>query len=437
MADGRLFRSSTGGVVPTSRSLNVLVLGGGAREHALVWKLSASPHLGRLMAAPGNPGIARLASLLDLKADDAPGLLAACKESRVDLVVVGPEGPLTAGVGDSLRAAGIAVFGPGAAAARVEGSKAFAKELMHAAGIPTADYRVLGPEDDAEAFARARGPCVVKADGLAAGKGVVVADTGEEAAVAVRELRQQLGGAARHLVIEDRLDGEEVSVIALCDGSDYALLPPARDHKRLLDADRGPNTGGMGAIAPASILDAGGAAGGRQAGDRPGPRLLAARGTPFIGALYAGLMIGSKGLQVLEFNARFGDPECQVLMPLIDEDLLPWLMGAAEGQLPGKTISHRQGFAVGVVMASRGSVTSCFRRSDLGNRGGGSHRRTRVPSRDAAGGSPPPDGGRKGADRMRGRRRWRLRDCIGLRSGQRITFRGAQRRSDIGRKGQG
>jgi phosphoribosylamine--glycine ligase len=390
------------------------------------------------MAAPGNPGIARLASLLDLKADDAPGLIAACKESRVDLVVVGPEGPLTAGVGDSLRAAGIAVFGPGAAAARVEGSKAFAKELMHAAGIPTADYRVLGPEDDAEAFARARGPCVVKADGLAAGKGVVVADTGEEAAVAVRELRQQLGGAAHHLVIEDRLDGEEVSVIALCDGRDYALLPPARDHKRLLDADRGPNTGGMGAIAPASILDAEAL---QEVGRRvigPALELLAARGTPFIGALYAGLMIGSKGLQVLEFNARFGDPECQVLMPLIDEDLLPWLMGAAEGQLPGKTISHRQGFAVGVVMACEGYPSLPVFGDPISG----------IEAAEATGARVFQAGTRQEGPRLLTAGGRVLTVCAvgddrssaiasAYEAASAITFRGAQRRSDIGRKGQG
>jgi len=235
--------------------MRVLVLGSGGREHALAWKLTQSPKLTALICAPGNPGTAALAENRPVAAERPEAVVALAREARVDLVVVGPEAPLVAGVSDALRTAGFAVFGPDAAAARLEGSKAFAKEVMLASGVRTAAGRAFTSVPEAEAWARASGSVVVKADGLAAGKGVIVARGADEAVEAVRALAA-LGEAGRTLVLEEVLDGEEVSVIALCDGTRYVLLPPVQDHKRLLDGDRGPNTGGMGAYCPAPVLDA-------------------------------------------------------------------------------------------------------------------------------------------------------------------------------------
>jgi len=266
---------------------------------------------------------------------------------------VGPEAPLVAGVADALRAAGIAVFGPDAAAARLEGSKAFAKEVMLASGVRTAAGRAFTSVREAEAWARSRGSVVVKADGLAAGKGVIVARGADEAVEAVRALAA-LGEAGRTLVLEEVLDGEEVSVIALCDGARYVLLPPAQDHKRLLDGDRGPNTGGMGAYCPAPVLDAEALARVGEEVIAPVLRTMAARGTPFRGALYAGLMVTRDGPSVLEFNARFGDPEAQVLVMSLGEDLLPWLDACARGTLAPRAPEVLPGASVGVVLASPG-----------------------------------------------------------------------------------
>src|SRR6185295_3120701 len=327
--------------------MRVLVLGSGGREHALAWKLAQSPKLTALICAPGNPGTATFAENRPVAPDHPEAVVAVAREARADLVVVGPEAPLVAGVADALRAAGIAVFGPDAAAARLEGSKAFAKEVMLASGVRTAAGRAFTSVREAEAWARARGSVVVKADGLAAGKGVIVARDADEAVEAVRALAA-LGEAGRTLVLEEVLDGEEVSVIALCDGARYVLLPPAQDHKRLLDGDRGPNTGGMGAYCPAPVLDAAALARVGEEVIAPVLRTMAGRGTPFRGALYAGLMVGRAGPAVLEFNARFGDPEVQVLTMSLGEDLLPWLDACARGTLaprpheaPGSTSRGR------------------------------------------------------------------------------------------------
>jgi phosphoribosylamine--glycine ligase len=333
--------------------LSALILGSGAREHALAWKISRSPELKALFCAPGNPGTAALATNVPVPADDVGAILAWIRGHPVDLVIVGPEAPLVRGVADALSSASIPVFGPSAAAAALEGSKAFAKEVMASAGIPTASARVFTRVEEAESYVRQQRQVVVKADGLAAGKGVVVAREPSEAVSAIRSLAQ-LGAAAQRLVIEEVLEGEEVSVIALCDGERFALLPPAQDHKRLRDGDAGPNTGGMGAYAPARFLDAEGL---RRIGAQviePILREMRRRGSPFRGALYAGLMLTDSGPKVLEFNCRLGDPEAQVLMLQLREDLLPLLMSCAKGELGPRQLDLETGSAICVVLASEG-----------------------------------------------------------------------------------
>jgi phosphoribosylamine--glycine ligase len=317
--------------------VRVLVVGSGGREHALAWRLSSSPALTELHAAPGNPGIAALATCHPVAADDAEGLLGLARFLTVDLVVVGPEAPLVAGVADALRHAGIPVFGPSAAAARIEGSKAFAKDVMAAAGVPTA--RLL----DAPGA-----PCVLKADGLAAGKGVVVCHTEAELAAGLETAR----GFGDTVLVEELLEGPELSLLALCDGSDALVLAPARDYKRAHDGDEGPNTGGMGSFAPAPGVD------GSSVDDvvdtciRPVLRELAGRGTPFVGTLFAGLMLTEDGPRVLEYNCRFGDPETQSVLPLVDGDLLSALAAAAAGSLDGVTLGRVAGAAVTVVLVA-------------------------------------------------------------------------------------
>jgi phosphoribosylamine--glycine ligase len=313
----------------------VLVVGSGAREHALAWRLAQSAGLTELHAAPGNPGIATLGRCHPVRADDADGLLGLAVTIEADLVVIGPEGPLVAGVADVLRRNGIAVFGPSAAAARIEGSKTFAKDVLRAAGVPTA-----------ETLAVARAPCVVKADGLAAGKGVFVCQTAEELDAALRAVRS----FGSEIVIEELLEGEEVSLFALSDGRQLVSLGAAQDFKRIGDGDLGPNTGGMGAYAPVPWLDD--LAQLVEAIHQPVIDELARRGTPFAGCLFAGLILTADGPKVLEFNARFGDPETQVLMPRLDGDLLAALAGAACGDLSGQSLGTTSDAAVTVVLAA-------------------------------------------------------------------------------------
>jgi len=332
--------------------MKVLLLGAGAREHALAWKISQSRELWKLWCAPGNPGMEQRWAC---KAIDPCNPAQVCELALtlgIDLVVVGPEAPLMCGVADALRKLGIAVFGPDAGAARIEGSKAWAKEVMSAARVPTARSEVFTDLAAAEARARAWGPVVVKADGLAAGKGVVVADSGEEAAQAVRALGKLPAGAT--LLLEERLTGPELSLIALCDGERYLLLPPAQDHKRLLDGDQGPNTGGMGAYAPAPLLNP-------VQLEEVGRLVISAtllelsrRQQPFRGALFAGLMLTPQGPKVLEFNCRLGDPETQPLMMQLDEDLLPLLAACAAGKLTQTKLKLKAGASVGVVLAAHG-----------------------------------------------------------------------------------
>ncbi len=319
--------------------MRVLLVGSGGREHALAWKLAQSPLLTELHAAPGSPGIARLGECHPIRAEDSEGLLALSHSLDVDLVVVGPEAPLVAGLADVLRPAGIAVFGPSRAAAAIEGSKSFAKDVMAAAGIPTAS-----------ALPVARPPCVVKADGLAAGKGVHICRSEAELEAALRAVAA-LGDA---FVVEELLEGPELSLLAVCDGRDAVPLVPAQDFKRAYDGDLGPNTGGMGAFAPVPRLGAAEADELVDAVHRPALAELARRGSPFVGLLYAGLMMTPDGPRVLEFNCRFGDPETQAVVPLLEGDLLGVLAAAAAGELGGLALSARPGAAVTVVLAAAG-----------------------------------------------------------------------------------
>ncbi len=317
----------------------MLVVGSGGREHALAWKLAQSPELDELHAAPGNPGIAELGSCHPVRAADADGLLSLARSLDVDLVVVGPETPLVAGVADHLRRGGVAVFGPSATAARIEGSKTFAKDVMEAAGVPTA--RTLPV---------AKAPCVVKSDGLAAGKGVFICRDDAELQTALTQAKA-LGD---RFLIEELLEGEELSVFAVCDGHKAVALEAARDYKRVGDGDTGPNTGGMGAYSP---VDGIGPKRVEELVDeihRPVLAELAARGAPFQGILFAGLMFTDDGPRVLEFNCRFGDPETQSVLPRLESDLLPVLAGAAAGDLGAKPLATSPGAAVTVVLAGEG-----------------------------------------------------------------------------------
>jgi phosphoribosylamine---glycine ligase len=318
--------------------VRVLLIGSGGREHALAWTLRQSPRLDELHAAPGNPGISSLGECHPVRAEDGEGLLDLARVLDADLAVVGPEAPLVSGVGDELRHAGVRVFGPSREAAQIEGSKTFAKDVMRAAGVPTA-----------ETLAVARPPCVVKVDGLAAGKGVFVCPDQASLDEALRSVAR-LG---QPLVIEELLEGEEVSLFALADGSSAVALAPARDYKRIGDGDTGPNTGGMGAYSPVAGMSASDAEELLEAVHRPVLAELAARGRPFVGLLYAGLMLTEAGPKVLEFNCRFGDPETQAILPRVDGDLLEALDAAAVGDLAGTTINTSDDAAVTVVLASR------------------------------------------------------------------------------------
>jgi phosphoribosylamine---glycine ligase len=324
--------------------VKVLILGSGGREHALAWKIAQSERLTELHAAPGNPGIAALGRCHPIRMDDVEGLLGLCRQHEIHLVVVGPEAPLVAGIADELRRAGVAVFGPSKAAARIEGSKAFAKEVLEAAAVPTA--AVL---DEAHA------PCVVKADGLAAGKGVFVCRTQDEADAALVRARA-LGG---DVVVEELLEGEEVSLFALSDGQKVVPLAPAQDFKRLEDGDEGPNTGGMGSYSPVPGFDSAETERIADLVHRPVVDAMKLRGTPFHGVLYAGLMLTADGPKVLEFNCRFGDPETQAVLPRLRSDPLQLFLASREpGGLAGQDAEFADDWAVTVVLASAGYPAS-------------------------------------------------------------------------------
>ncbi len=336
--------------------MNVLVVGSGGREHALCWALSASPMLGRLYCAPGNAGIADVAGCVALDPMDFDGIIGFCKAERIGLVVVGPEAPLVSGLVDRLEAAGIPAFGPRANAAVLEGSKKFTKDLCARAGIPTAAYGTFSRLDEARRFIEAQGaPIVIKADGLAAGKGVVVAQTvGEAVDAAADILSGRFGAAGNELVVEEFLEGEEASFFALVDGRTALPLASAQDHKTAYDGDRGPNTGGMGAYSPAPAVTPAVVEAVMAQIIRPTVAAMAAEGRPFKGILYAGLMLTAEGPKLLEYNVRFGDPECQVLMVRLQSDLLPALLAARDGVLEHFDLRWKPEAALCVVMAAKG-----------------------------------------------------------------------------------
>jgi phosphoribosylamine--glycine ligase len=342
----------------------ILLVGSGGREHALAWKLLGSAACERLVVAPGNPGIAALepsdprVTCVPIAADAIPALVELAGREQVDLVVCGPEAALTAGLGDAFGRAGVRFFGPSAAAASIEGSKAFAKTLMTRAGVPTAAFGSFEDLSAALAFIdRQRGDVVVKADGLCAGKGVMVTSSHAEARAAARAMLAdgQFGAAGARVVIEERLAGREVSMMALCDGARFVLLASAEDHKTVHDGDRGPNTGGMGAYSPSPLVDEALATRIGQTIFAPTLAEMAAQGRPFQGLLYGGLILTpDRGPMVIEWNCRFGDPETQVVLTRLEDDLLPWLVAAADGRLPRGGLAWKPGVSICVVLAAEG-----------------------------------------------------------------------------------
>ena len=334
--------------------MNVLLIGGGGREHALAWKIAQSPLLEKFYAIPGSPGIAAFAECVELSIEDNAALVNFAKEKAIDLVVVGPEAPLVNGLVDKLNDAGIKAFGCTKDAAQIEGSKIFAKRLMKKYSIPTAAFEVFDNPDDAKAYIREQGaPIVIKADGLAAGKGVIVAQTLDEALNAVDEMKT-FGAAGNKIVVEEFMDGEEASVLALTDGEKILPLIAAQDHKRVFDGDKGLNTGGMGAYAPAPVVDEKISALVEEKILKPTIAALRAEGIVYRGCLYAGLMIVGGEPKVVEFNCRFGDPETQVVLPLMEDDLLALMDDCAAGTLFDKKISWKNQSAVCVILASGG-----------------------------------------------------------------------------------
>ncbi len=337
--------------------MNILLLGSGGREHALAWRLRQSPSLrGTLYAAPGNPGIAEEAACVALEVTDHAAVIAFCESHAIDLVVVGPEAPLVDGLSDSLRAAGVPVFGPSQVAAQLEGSKGFTKDLCARADIPTAGYvRTASLEEARAALARFAAPYVLKADGLAAGKGVVIAETLADAEAALADMfGGAFGGAGAQVVIEEFMEGEEASFFALTDGTAIVPFGSAQDHKRVGDGDTGPNTGGMGAYSPAPVLTAELQARVMAEIIAPTVRTMREDGNPYQGVLFAGLMLTSEGPKLIEYNARFGDPECQVLMMRLESDLAAIMLACAQGHLAGVEIALRDETALTVVMAAKG-----------------------------------------------------------------------------------
>ncbi len=340
--------------------MNVLLIGSGGREHALAWKIAQSPLLSKLYAAPGNPGIAECAELVTLDVDDHDAVISFCQKNAVEFVIVGPEAPLVAGIGDALRAAGISVFGPSAAAAQLEGSKGFTKDICAKYNIPTGAYQRFNNAPKAKAYVRAQGaPIVIKADGLAAGKGVTVAMTLDEALNAIDDCFEgAFGEAGAEVVVEAYLDGEEASFFCICDGVNVLPLGSAQDHKRVGDGDTGPNTGGMGAYSPAPVMTDEMVERTMKEIIEPTVKGMAAEGHPFSGVFFAGLMITEKGPELIEYNVRFGDPECQVLMMRLKSDLLEILKAAADGKLNEAKAEWRDETALTVVMASKGYPAS-------------------------------------------------------------------------------
>lgn len=337
--------------------MKILVVGSGGREHALVWGISQSPYRPQIYCAPGNPGIAQLATCVDIPVGDIPGLLRFARDNAIDLTVVGPEAPLVAGIVDEFEASGLTIFGPSQRAAEIEGSKAFAKELLTKYHIPTASGLVFDVYEEARNYLHEVSyPRVVKADGLAAGKGTFICRNLQDGLDALDKIMKQLvfGNAGQRVVIEEYMPGEEASVLALSDGTSLAVLPPAQDHKRIFDNDEGPNTGGMGAYAPAPVVD-------EQMLQRikkeilePTIKAMTLEGRPYRGVLYAGLMIGETGPQIVEYNCRFGDPEAQAVLPVIDGDLVEGMLRVARGDLGDFQIEWNRKWAVCVVMASGG-----------------------------------------------------------------------------------
>ncbi|MDT3376565.1 phosphoribosylamine--glycine ligase [Labrys neptuniae] len=347
--------------------MNILLIGSGGREHALAWAISASPLCERLYAAPGNPGMEECAICAALDPTDHQAVIAFCRENEIDFVVVGPEAPLVAGLVDDLAAAGIKAFGPSKAAAQLEGSKGYTKDLCQEFSIPTAAYRRFTDAVAARAYVQEQGaPIVIKADGLAAGKGVVVAMTLDDALAAVEAIfAGSVGEAGHEVVVEQFLEGEEASFFALCDGTTALPLISAQDHKRVFDGDKGPNTGGMGAYSPAPIMTPEMEERVMETIIRPTVRAMAARGTPFKGVLFAGLMITKDGPELIEYNVRFGDPETQVLMPRLRSDLLPALIASADGLLSTISLRWKNDAALCVVMATKGYPGSFQRGSEI------------------------------------------------------------------------
>jgi phosphoribosylamine--glycine ligase len=336
--------------------MNILLLGSGGREHALAWKLAQSPACTHLYAAPGNPGIAAEAECVALDVTDHGAVIAFCEAQEIGLVVIGPEAPLVDGLSDSLRAAGVPVFGPSQAAAQLEGSKGFTKDLCARAGIPTAGYvRTASLAEARAALARFAAPYVLKADGLAAGKGVVIAATRPEAEDTLADMfGGAFGGAGAQVVIEEFMEGEEASFFALTDGTAIVPFGSAQDHKRVGDGDTGPNTGGMGAYSPAPVLTPELQARVMAEIIEPTVRTMREEGNPYQGVLFAGLMLTAQGPKLIEYNARFGDPECQVLMMRLQSDLVPILLASAQGTLEGVEIALADETALTVVMAAKG-----------------------------------------------------------------------------------
>lgn len=337
--------------------MKVLIVGTGGREHALAWKIRQSPFLSKLYAAPGNAGIAEIAECISLAAEDIEGLVRFAREKEIDLTLVGPEGPLARGIVDRFQSEGLKIFGPRQAAAQIESSKIFSKQMMMLGRVPTADFKIFDEPSAAKHYlVESEPPFVIKADGLAAGKGVVLAASCEEAVEAVTQFMEEksLGEAGQRILIEEHLEGEELSLLVLTDGENIIPLASAQDHKRLLDRDRGPNTGGMGAYSPCPFLSSENFHKVLDKTVRPILQVLAREGAPYHGVLYAGLILTKNGPYVLEYNARFGDPETQAVLPRLKSDLLPYFIEIAEGRFPHKSLEWDDRPSLNVVVSSGG-----------------------------------------------------------------------------------